>query len=432
MSALIDSFLQRVIQGLVRKKNDKQDNQQDCKEPPIRVDSTLHLAWGLTLSLSHDEQQNKVGDVVTERYLKDIRDKFQNETVNDRTAQSYLDNLATILSAYLRSMGFEKGVYDNYLDVQKNKRDQSIRTINDLADLTSFSNEGIVVRIASFLGFGSVSGLATNYFAPSTAAYQKAMQTVENLTTTLQSDPSKAANLTSTIQGVAEAANKIQQTSSLSVPAEIGWVMIGGFLGLLGVTLFIKWISGWRIQKYMDDAYKKQQKYWETVARPNYIAHLVHLFEDIKDLVKEKYPDYYLSQNKEAILKDDRNLRNLYEMIENLLPREVLYVESRFVCRWNKMVSAIEDNMPGIEDRRLKEYLKEEFHCYWIDNCHFTKNEDEISIIDPVNQKRLSIKLDTWGIYATLCIDGRERRKFQIKRSDDNIDVYENSTASLR
>ncbi len=93
--------------------------------PPLRVDSTLQLAWGLTLNLSHEANQVKIGQAFLE-YLRGLKEQHR----KDPTASSYLDNLECMLGAYLRSMGFERDVFVKGLNIIDGKRDERIKSIN--------------------------------------------------------------------------------------------------------------------------------------------------------------------------------------------------------------------------------------------------------------------------------------------------------------
>jgi hypothetical protein len=132
---------------------------QEQKEPPIKVDSTLSVAWGLTLILSREHSQNKVGEDFF-NILRDIRRKYKEDEVHAK----YLDELLMLINGYLRTIAIKREVYFINLKSWESKRDQTIRYWNDLSSLTrtSFSAEGLIVKIASFLGAGSVANLISN------------------------------------------------------------------------------------------------------------------------------------------------------------------------------------------------------------------------------------------------------------------------------
>ncbi len=242
-----------------------------ASRPPLRVDSTLHLAWGLTLNLSSDSNQVEEGGEFN-KVLDNLREEFK----QDSEALNYLDNLASFLGAYLRSVGFERSVYANYLDTQKTKQEKIIDNLNDLADVSSFSQEGVIVRIASFLGIGSLADFAAKFFAP-------------NAETTLN--------------------------------VRIGMILFFGFLGLAATSIVLKVVRGRRIQKAVEATLSKQQSFWTGHAKGSFKKSLKNLFDDVKKLAEDRYPDYVKS-GKEPILTDDKELDRL---MEDILPQTNLY-----------------------------------------------------------------------------------------------------------
>jgi hypothetical protein len=75
-------------------------------------------------------------------------------------------------------------------------------------------------------------------------------------------------------------------------------------------------VRHFRIRKDNNNIAKEQQKYWKKVARPSFMYSLSHLFEDVKELVKDYYPNY----RSEPILTD--HLREPVTTIDRLLPHE--------------------------------------------------------------------------------------------------------------
>jgi hypothetical protein len=228
--------------------------------PPIRVDTTVHLAWGLSLNLSSDENQKQLGSSVKD-YFKDLG----NRVGNDEKAKNYVDNLFALITAYLRTVGFERDVYARNLTLLEKNRENTIESLNDLADMTSFSTESLIIRVSSFLGLGSLADLVI---------------------------------------------------SSTTIDPNI--ILFFGMVGLFGTILLLKWWRHSRIQKDNENIAKKQQEYWKDVARPSFMNSLTHLFVDVKELAKDYYPNY----QSEPILT---NLGEPKTTIDNLLPHEPLY-----------------------------------------------------------------------------------------------------------
>ena len=283
-------------------------------EPPIKVDATLHLAWGLTLNLSAQNNQGTLGQTLRDYFLKEITSTYVGDKINDPKSKRYLDNLIALLSTYLRSIGYEKDVYDNFLDIQKSKKEQKITTINNLADFTSFSSESIIAKIASFVGIGSLVQLITSIRGPSPLQIEL-QNSLKSLADQAQLHPENAENISKAIAAVSSAANAIQASSTWS--PEIAILLAGGFAGVVGVTLVVRYYRDRLTMRYIEETNAVQQRYWESVMRPSYFRSLLHLFEDVKDLVCKEYPQY-----KEKILEDDKEVNRT---IETVLPRVFLY-----------------------------------------------------------------------------------------------------------
>lgn len=120
-------------------------------EPPITSIGIINLAWSLILNISIEDRDIKLGNELL-NFWKEVYKR--NEKANDITAIRYLDNISCSLFGFIESIGFERYFYYRYARTCKKKRMNSIEYWNDLADMTSFSKNGIVLRIVSFLGIG--------------------------------------------------------------------------------------------------------------------------------------------------------------------------------------------------------------------------------------------------------------------------------------
>ncbi len=248
--------------------------------PPLRVDSTLHLAWGLTLNISDDPKQVELGKTFLE-IIRNLRNEFQNQQYE----LNYLDDLTCFISTYLRTLGWERSVFARYQLQVRDKQADIIKNANDLADLTSFSREGIIIRVSSFLGIGSLAELLSRFILPS--------------------------------QGSDKVAPATAQQSS-AVLSEVGLILFFGLIGLVGITAFFKWWRSRRIEKTKIETLALQQEYWMKITRPAFKQSLEHLFNDVKALALARYENY-----REPTLDNDETLRHL---IEEIIPNERLYV----------------------------------------------------------------------------------------------------------
>jgi hypothetical protein len=105
----------------------------------------LQLAWGLTLNLSSESAQQNIGKIFTDRFQK-----LSEEYKNVASVKRYIDGVNGALSAFLRNMGYEKDFLVVELDTQEKIRDKRIENINELADMTSLSSEGLIAQIVAF------------------------------------------------------------------------------------------------------------------------------------------------------------------------------------------------------------------------------------------------------------------------------------------
>ena len=76
-------------------------------KPPLQLSTILRWAWGITMSLSAQEEQNELVKIFKERF-----ESLINKTIiMDKVDQSYLNEISLIISGMLRSYGFQREVY---------------------------------------------------------------------------------------------------------------------------------------------------------------------------------------------------------------------------------------------------------------------------------------------------------------------------------
>lgn len=273
------------------------------KGPPLRVDATLHLAWALTLFISSDENQRNLADKLKDNMLA----SFKTDGLDD-IGKKYVNNLTSVVSAYLRRIGFEKDAYDAYLDSEKNKLARITDYWKNLGDMTNFSSESTIIKVTSFMGVGTTASFFKDWLESFKAAKSEALQNLGNVT---------QHNVTS----VGSDMNNLQVFS----PESIGYVLIFGAIGLFGTIVFLKWFGNTRVEKAISETSSRQQEYWERVMRPQYQKALRHLYGDIKDLVNSYYPGY----DDEPVMKSSVPLTSLNEsldkVINEILPTQVVY-----------------------------------------------------------------------------------------------------------
>jgi hypothetical protein len=246
---------------------------QPRTSPPLRVDSTIQMAWGLTLNFSSDAKENTVGTGFLSM-LEGLRQQYQ----NDPNTQAYLDNLCAEMSGYLRTSGYERDAYVKYLDKISNRRDASVSNINDISDLASTSSSGLLAKISAFLGIGSLA------------------QLVGIITSTALPTPGLPFNLTA--------------------------VLVGGLGGLALFVLIVRLTRPYLTWRADYHCFRRQQDYWEHKARPGFVRELIQLAGQLRKLVRGYYPKY----TEETLTMAEGELRSL---IDSFLPSADLYFAQR-------------------------------------------------------------------------------------------------------
>jgi hypothetical protein len=134
----------------------------------------------------------------------------------------YFDNIFCLLFGFVESIAFERYFYYEYIETQEKIRKQTIDYWNDLADMTSFSKDGIILRIASFLGIG---GAGVSYLG------------ITNLLYINLNSPNYYA----------------------------GIFLLFGFSGLVVIVLLVKRLRTSRINSTISSTLDQEQKYWNKV-----------------------------------------------------------------------------------------------------------------------------------------------------------------------
>ncbi len=253
----------------------QEKGQSQIQQPPISIGPTIHLAWGLTLTFSHEKGQRSVGQTFVDRFMN-LWEEYKDNELDRR----YLDNLLSLLSACMRNIGWQRDVYVHYLDGRDEERKQRIKSANDLGDITSLKTEGILSRLIAIL-FG---GSALAFLFPR--------------------ETSKAESLAG-----------IEPTVLL--------FLLGGAAGFILVTIGLKLWKSWRISRIIKSTFDLKQKYWEKTVKPGFSEALTDFATQLKNLVGEYYPEFY---EKEEPLKEYFETGKIREFVtQKVLPSTASY-----------------------------------------------------------------------------------------------------------
>lgn len=252
----------------------QEKDQPRIEQPPISIGPTVHLAWGLCLTFSHEEGQRSVGQTFVDRF-KNLWEEYK----EDESARRYLDNLSGLLSACVRNIGWQRDVYVRYLDARDEERRQRIKSSNDLGDMTSLNTESIVSRLIAILFGGSAL--------------------------TLLLDDTKT------------------EANNAGIEPSVLWFLLGGGAGFILVTIGLKLWKAWRISRIIKRSFNLKQKYWENTARIGFGDALTYFAVQLKSLMVEHYPEFY---EKEEPVKKYFETDKIQEFInQQVLPSTASY-----------------------------------------------------------------------------------------------------------
>lgn len=257
----------------------KQERDQlQIQKPPVTIGPTIHLAWGLSLTFSHEEGQRSLGETFVDRF-KNLWEEYK----DNELARRYLDNLSALLSACVRNIGWQRDVYVRYLDTRDEERRQRIKSANDLGDITSLNTESILSRLVAILFGGSALAL----LFPET-------------------------------QTTASGAG-----SSAGIEPTVLWFLIGGCAGFVLVTAGLKLWKSWRISRIIKRTFNLKHRYWENTAKTGFTEALIAFATQLRSLMVEYYSEFY---EKEEPLKEYFENDQIWEYVnQKVLPSTESY-----------------------------------------------------------------------------------------------------------
>ncbi len=292
---------------------------------PFTAKSILQICWSLTLILSHEAQQNKLGETF-ESYFMNVFQQYDNtgakgggatsqgnggagpkdaaggravpdpppeggqapaESVpppagvkgpkdsqppKNKVEPAFVQNLVMSLAKNVRDIGFVRENHVRYLDFMSQQLGQTIQFYDDVADFTSTSSSSIITKAVSFLGVGSVVDLAA-------------------------------------------------QGNSLT-DRNIAIFTIFGLVGAAVITILLKYASNGRIETEYKKVEKTQNDYWRNHFKMDMASQLLIQYKEYAELVERYYPDQF-----ERIKKEDSLLSSsedgAWEVIWNdILPSD--------------------------------------------------------------------------------------------------------------
>lgn len=188
----------------------------------------------MTLNLSHEENERKIGKIFQDSFTK-----FFDGSGKSDTEKGFLDNMFMAFSRTIRDMGFVRDSHIKYLDLTAQEFTETKETWDDLANMTSFSKNGLPAKAVSFFGAGSLADLA-----------------------------------------------KVQLLPSIPLPSsDVLVVVVGGVVGAIVVTYLLGLVKWNRIDKKKHKIMHEQHTYYVKHFKRDMTDILCHLYLDFKTLV---------------------------------------------------------------------------------------------------------------------------------------------------
>ena len=230
--------------------------------PPFSVLSILELSWGLTLSLSHEEGQRSLGKAFTDRVMKGLEAAGKNP---DPKTKWFLDNLTMALSKTARDLGFVRDTHVRKLDYNVEEYVHRQKVVNDLRSASVTTAEGVLTKVSSGLGLGTLAGTLASKFPEFGNPYFLFLTAI--------------------------------------------------FFGVLGSFIIPQGVA-WRLDSRLEDWKNKkkceQEKYWRETFKPEMAKVIRHFHNDVVYLVQCSFEKYWQANQRrpEFQTKEDATIED--------------------------------------------------------------------------------------------------------------------------
>lgn len=270
----------------------------DDSRSPFTINSLLNLCWGLSLTLSKDENQQKTGekflDALLELWKRNSPENPEPTTPLTKGQQNRLDftqNLLASIIGVVRNIGYVKDGHDRRLNELEDKYKKKVAWYEGISEISSLKQEGLIAKIASFVGGGSIVTFASNIgdlFSPSKPQF-------DNL--------EKLMNLTDNATKKAEIFNQMEilarDEGFVFSGYEISLFIASGIGLMLLVALIMSRIRDDKIEAAREAKNIKLQDYWQNNMKPEITDYVYHFYEDVSSLIDIYYKDRSEQMRKE-------------------------------------------------------------------------------------------------------------------------------------
>jgi hypothetical protein len=263
------------------------------------------MAWGLTSKYSHDEKQNAMGDFFMKE-MKSIFDSYRaadeeseeqpkhiehytsegkvtEEAEKKKKEKRFVESTIMALSKTIRNLALARDAHVVYLQSKAQEYIGRKEYLDEISSFSSFSPEGLLPKIITFVGGGSVITALKEF----RDLYTNLQQTEINTIKSIINSTTDAELKTELTRRLVEA--QVPFTPSLS---DILVFVGAGVAVMTAVTFIVKYWKNHTLCKKLKEIEDESGKYWKKEVRVTIGACLFDLYRDMRAIMKEFDENY--------------------------------------------------------------------------------------------------------------------------------------------
>ena len=290
------------------------------KQPPFTISRLLELSWGLSLNFSHEESQRTLGQKFVDMF-SDIWKRYRPEKLEPKNPvisqqsqnERFIENMIMSLTKTSRNLGFVRNSHVKFIESKDKELERKKKFYDDISDLTSFSKEGFLTKVATFVGSGSFIALLKPFIPgqkekdPLNAEYDQLVKMVEIAPESKKEEAFEALQkhlgLENTI--TSDPSSLITETS-VFFPADaiVGWFIIGGLISTVLLTLFLNRHKIKKLEELEKKINIEQRQYWRTKFKPESAEYVYYFYQNILRLLEKYYDKGVMEKMNEEFLRE--------------------------------------------------------------------------------------------------------------------------------
>ena len=323
-------------------------NRKNNLFPPFSIKSILELPWGLNLEFSNDKENVPIGKYNREKIYENVIFKYLGELGDKNNDQEFIENLFLSLSKTMNNLGFIRSNHMKYVAELETEINAVTTKHDNRANLASFGTDGIVTKLLSFMGGGSLItvldstlfSFTKNNFDSKVAQIDKLIDLTNkiNQTNNLGSGHT-AINHTSLLTNVTQSIGKEINDNLIAQSIENTGYDIALFTGvgivsMLIINLYFQKTKKSKKNKERLKLNKIIQDYLEQSFRPKAIKILLSFYLDVKRLIILYYLDNKTSKFDEILRKENLIEKDVPEEKNDGVHSVKFFIESEIIPKY--------------------------------------------------------------------------------------------------